>query len=156
MTNELVDYRERAQRGADMREDITLEFEEAVFGVTKQVQIRRLEECDQCKGSGAAPGKAPITCTTCGWEMAPRVLASRSNRAASAGSAAARSGRMSFTATSASSARCRASHTTPIPPWPSGRVSRSWSAMTPAASSPDISTPALAGTGERQVFRVTK
>src|SRR5215472_13631190 len=36
------------------------------FGVTKQVQVRRLEECDQCKGSGAAPGKSPITCTTCG------------------------------------------------------------------------------------------
>ena len=58
--------RSRAQRGADLREDLTLEFEEAVFGVTKQVQVRRLEECDQCKGSGAAPGKAPITCTTCG------------------------------------------------------------------------------------------
>ena len=58
--------RSRAQRGVDMREDLTLEFEEAVFGVTKQVQIRRLEECDQCKGSGAAPGKAPIDCTTCG------------------------------------------------------------------------------------------
>ena len=58
--------RSRAQRGADMREDVTLEFEEAVFGVTKQVAIRRLEECDQCHGSGAAPGKSPITCTTCG------------------------------------------------------------------------------------------
>jgi molecular chaperone DnaJ len=58
--------RSRAQRGADLREDLTLEFEEAVFGVSKQVQVRRLEECDQCKGSGAAPGKAPISCTTCG------------------------------------------------------------------------------------------
>ena len=58
--------RSRAQRGADLREDLTLEFEEAVFGVTKQVQVRRLEECDQCKGSGVAPGKSPITCTTCG------------------------------------------------------------------------------------------
>jgi molecular chaperone DnaJ len=57
--------RSRAQRGADLREDLTLEFEEAAFGVTKQVQVRRLEECDKCKGSGAAPGKAPITCTTC-------------------------------------------------------------------------------------------
>src|ERR1039458_4787465 len=57
--------RSRAQRGADLREDLTLEFEEAVFGVTKQVQVRRLEECDQCKGSGVAPGKASITCTTC-------------------------------------------------------------------------------------------
>jgi len=58
--------RSRAQRGGDMREDITLEFDEAVFGVTRQVQIRRLETCDTCKGDGAAPGKAPINCTTCG------------------------------------------------------------------------------------------
>ena len=56
--------RSRAQRGADLREDLTLEFEEAIFGVSKQVQVRRLEECDQCKGSGVAPGKSPITCTT--------------------------------------------------------------------------------------------
>jgi len=58
--------RSRAQRGADLREDLTIEFEEAVFGTTKQVQMRRLEECEQCKGSGVAPGKSPITCTTCG------------------------------------------------------------------------------------------
>ena len=58
--------RSRAQRGADLREDLTLEFEEAVFGVSKQVQVRRLEECEPCKGSGVAPGKSPINCTTCG------------------------------------------------------------------------------------------
>ena len=57
--------RSRAQRGADLREDLSLEFEEAVFGVTKQVEVRRHEECEQCKGSGVAPGKSPITCTTC-------------------------------------------------------------------------------------------
>jgi len=61
-----VRRRSRAQRGADLREDLTLEFEEAVFGVIKQVQVRRLEECEACKGSGVAPGKAPINCTTCG------------------------------------------------------------------------------------------
>ena len=58
--------RSRAQRGADLREDLTLEFEEAVFGVSKQVQVRRHEECEQCQGSGVAPGKQPINCTTCG------------------------------------------------------------------------------------------
>jgi molecular chaperone DnaJ len=58
--------RSRAQRGADLREDLTLEFQEAVFGVSKQVQVRRLEECEQCNGSGVAPGKSPINCTTCG------------------------------------------------------------------------------------------
>jgi len=58
--------RSRAQRGADLREDLTLEFEEGVFGVSKQVQVRRHEECEQCKGSGVAPGRSPINCTTCG------------------------------------------------------------------------------------------
>jgi molecular chaperone DnaJ len=58
--------RSRAQRGADLREDLTLEFEEAVFGVSKQVEVRRHEECEPCKGSGVAPGKQPINCTTCG------------------------------------------------------------------------------------------
>ena len=61
-----VGRRSRAQRGADLREDLTLEFEEGVFGVVKQVQVRRHEECEQCKGSGVAPGRSPINCTTCG------------------------------------------------------------------------------------------
>ncbi len=58
--------RDRAQRGADLREDITLEFEEAVFGTETQVNVRRHENCEQCSGSGAAPGKAPVTCRSCG------------------------------------------------------------------------------------------
>ena len=58
--------RSRAQRGPDLREDLTLEFDEAVFGVTSQVRVRRHEACEDCKGSGAAPGKAPVTCRTCG------------------------------------------------------------------------------------------
>lgn len=57
--------RSRVQRGADLREDITLEFEEAVFGVEKSVTVRRHEACETCHGSGAAPGKAPTTCPAC-------------------------------------------------------------------------------------------
>ncbi len=57
--------RSRSQRGADLREDLTLEFDEAVFGVEKQVSVRRHEACDACQGSGAAPGKAPVTCRSC-------------------------------------------------------------------------------------------
>ncbi len=57
--------RSRAQRGADLREDLHLEFDEAVFGVEKQVSVRRHEPCDACQGSGAAPGKAPVTCRSC-------------------------------------------------------------------------------------------
>jgi molecular chaperone DnaJ len=55
----------RVQRGRDLRYDLTLEFEEAVFGVEKEIKIRRNETCTDCKGSGAAKGRQPITCTQC-------------------------------------------------------------------------------------------
>ena len=57
--------RTRTQRGADLREDINLEFEEAFFGTETKVTVRRHETCEECKGSGAAPGKAPVTCRSC-------------------------------------------------------------------------------------------
>jgi molecular chaperone DnaJ len=58
--------RSRAQRGADLREDISLEFEEAVFGKETQVTVRRHESCEDCRGSGAAAGKSPVACRSCG------------------------------------------------------------------------------------------
>jgi molecular chaperone DnaJ len=58
--------RTRAQRGADLREDITLEFDEAVFGTETKVSVRRHEVCEDCRGSGAAAGKAPVSCRGCG------------------------------------------------------------------------------------------
>ena len=57
--------RSRVQRGADLREDLTLEFEEAFFGVEKKVTVRRHEACEDCQGSGSAPGKGPTTCRSC-------------------------------------------------------------------------------------------
>jgi molecular chaperone DnaJ len=55
----------RVQRGRDLRYDLELEFEEAVFGTEKEITIRRLENCEECGGSGGANGKAPTTCTQC-------------------------------------------------------------------------------------------
>ena len=57
--------RSRAQRGADLREDLTITFENAAFGVEKEVTIRRREPCEDCKGTGAAGGKAPSQCKQC-------------------------------------------------------------------------------------------
>jgi molecular chaperone DnaJ len=57
--------RTRTQRGADLREDVNLEFEEAFFGTETKVTVRRHETCEECRGSGTAPGKAPITCRSC-------------------------------------------------------------------------------------------
>jgi molecular chaperone DnaJ len=56
----------RVQRGRDLRYDLTLEFEEAVFGKEQEITIRRMETCVDCRGTGAARGKAPVTCTQCG------------------------------------------------------------------------------------------
>jgi molecular chaperone DnaJ len=57
--------RTRARQGHDLREDLRLSFEEAVFGVTKEVKIRRHETCEDCSGTGAAPGKSSSTCPEC-------------------------------------------------------------------------------------------
>jgi molecular chaperone DnaJ len=57
--------RSRAQRGADLREDLNLEFEQAVFGTETQVTVRRHEACEACSGAGTAPGKAPVSCRAC-------------------------------------------------------------------------------------------
>jgi molecular chaperone DnaJ len=56
----------RQQRGRDMQFQMKLEFEEAVFGVEREITIRRAETCDDCKGSGSANGKQPETCQQCG------------------------------------------------------------------------------------------
>jgi molecular chaperone DnaJ len=56
----------RVQRGRDLRYDLMLEFEEAVFGVEKEISIRRLEACEDCGGTGSANGKAAAACSQCG------------------------------------------------------------------------------------------
>lgn len=51
--------------GADLRYELELDFEEAVFGVTRELEIPRLEICESCGGSGASEGSRPETCSTC-------------------------------------------------------------------------------------------
>src|ERR1043165_6958336 len=56
--------RSSAPRGADLRYDLEITLEEAANGMTAQLRIPRLETCDTCKGSGAAEGSQPETCST--------------------------------------------------------------------------------------------
>ena len=58
--------RSTAQRGADLRYDLEITLEEAANGMTAQLRIPRLEGCEACKGSGAAPGTQAESCQTCG------------------------------------------------------------------------------------------
>ena len=53
------------QRGADLRYDLEISFDESAKGVETTIQIPRNETCDTCKGSGAAEGSKPTTCPQC-------------------------------------------------------------------------------------------
>ena len=54
------------QRGADMSMELEVDFEEALFGSERTLDLTLPEECDQCHGSGAARGSKRTTCPTCG------------------------------------------------------------------------------------------
>jgi molecular chaperone DnaJ len=53
------------QRGADLRYDLEISFEESAKGAETAIQIPRQEMCEPCHGSGAAPGSKPTTCPQC-------------------------------------------------------------------------------------------
>ncbi len=54
-----------ARRGADLRYDLEITFEEAIFGIEKTIEITRPTSCGTCKGSGAEPGTPPKRCNIC-------------------------------------------------------------------------------------------
>jgi molecular chaperone DnaJ len=56
--------RSRAQRGEDVRYDLEISFEDAVRGMTAEIQVPRHEACGRCRGSGAEPD-GMVTCPTC-------------------------------------------------------------------------------------------
>jgi molecular chaperone DnaJ len=53
------------RRGADLRYNLEVSFEEAAFGTEAQIRIPRSETCTACAGTGAAPGTQPSRCPTC-------------------------------------------------------------------------------------------
>jgi molecular chaperone DnaJ len=57
--------RQTMRRGADLQYRVDLEFEEAVFGVEKEIEVTRDEICETCQGSGAEPGTSPVRCSVC-------------------------------------------------------------------------------------------
>ncbi len=58
--------RRQARVGRDLRYDMTISFEESIFGVEKQIELTRLETCDNCHGNGAEPGTSLRRCPECG------------------------------------------------------------------------------------------
>lgn len=54
------------KKGSDLQKSITIDFEEAAFGVKKQIRINKYVKCKTCDGSGAAPGTSKKSCPKCG------------------------------------------------------------------------------------------
>ncbi len=57
--------RNAPRQGQSLQYGVDLTFEEAVFGVDKEIEITRDEVCETCKGSRAEPGTTPARCHTC-------------------------------------------------------------------------------------------
>ncbi len=57
--------RSRATAGGDLQSEMFVAFEEAAFGVEKELQINRSCQCETCSGTGAKKGSGPATCETC-------------------------------------------------------------------------------------------
>jgi molecular chaperone DnaJ len=58
--------RSQVFRGADLRYELELTLDQAVFGTTSEIEVTKLAECETCHGSGAAKGSTPSTCESCG------------------------------------------------------------------------------------------
>jgi molecular chaperone DnaJ len=57
--------RSQVFRGADLRYELELTLQQAVFGTSVEIEVPRLAECETCHGTGAAKGSNPSTCDTC-------------------------------------------------------------------------------------------
>lgn len=53
------------RRGADLKYSVDITFNEAAFGVAKDLRVTRMQSCQTCGGSGAKPGTSPQTCKHC-------------------------------------------------------------------------------------------
>ncbi|MEN6313083.1 MAG: molecular chaperone DnaJ [Clostridiaceae bacterium] len=53
------------QKGADLKHSVEVTFEQAAFGIEKEININRHEACSSCHGSGAKAGSSPVTCKQC-------------------------------------------------------------------------------------------
>ncbi len=58
--------RRHSRRGSDIQIVLTVDFMESVFGVEKEISLKKTVECSRCHGEGMEPGSEIITCKTCG------------------------------------------------------------------------------------------
>lgn len=61
-------------RGADLQYELTIDFEEAIFGCTKEISFKAEDTCDTCDGTGAKSGTYAQTCSTCSGSGQERIM----------------------------------------------------------------------------------
>ena len=64
-SNRSTGRRKGPRKGSDLRYSVEITFEEAAFGVEKELILERMEACSECRGSGSKPGTSPVVCTKC-------------------------------------------------------------------------------------------
>ncbi|PID57269.1 molecular chaperone DnaJ [candidate division KSB3 bacterium] len=52
-------------RGADLKHELSVDFEESALGTTKTIELKRMEQCERCRGTGIEPRSYPMLCPTC-------------------------------------------------------------------------------------------
>lgn len=57
--------RQGPQKGADLKYNLTIELEDVVHGIQKEIHFKKTDHCSHCKGTGAAPGTSKKKCSTC-------------------------------------------------------------------------------------------
>ncbi|MDI6801010.1 MAG: molecular chaperone DnaJ [Thermodesulfovibrionales bacterium] len=57
--------RPRPAKGVDLRYNLNITLKDAAHGIEKIISVPRVQNCDKCRGTGAAPGTSPITCSNC-------------------------------------------------------------------------------------------
>ena len=57
--------RSGVERGSDLRYDLEISFEDSARGIDTSITVPRLESCETCHGTGAAPGSSPVSCPQC-------------------------------------------------------------------------------------------
>lgn len=65
--------RNAPQRGESLRINLSVSFDEAAFGCSREINVPRIEDCEDCSGTGCAKGSSPETCPNCGGTGSVRV-----------------------------------------------------------------------------------
>jgi len=121
--------RTRAQRGEDVRYDLEISFEDAMFGMSAEIQVPRMERCEHCRGTGVEPGYGPSQFSTSRASSPSGVPAAPATAAGKSSATPVRSAAARVTGRRSASSRC-----TSPPEWTTATASACPAKASPAST----------------------